>query len=171
MYKLSSIFSFFSSFFFKRGHTPTKEMWQIYAIFSIPTSLEAKNHVFSLPRAKMQAHDLALPIRCAYVTLTPRKGELYELYFLVRVAASLFYLGSNSGRWSGSEAPVLSVMGSTSSGSHWYSEGLTLWPQILSWLPRPTSMPDSLARLLISFYKFLPKLNWLVGVGVGVLTI
>lgn len=63
----------------------------------------------------MQAHDLALPIRCAYVMLTPRKGALYELYLLVREAADLFYLGSNSGRRSGSEVPVLSVVGSTPS--------------------------------------------------------
>lgn len=62
----------------------------------------------------------------------------------------------------GSVSWGLHPVGSTDIQRGWH----LLWPQILSWLPRP--MPDSLARLLISFYKFLLKLDWLVGWGIGV---
>lgn len=85
----------------------------MFAIFSVPIPSEAKKPRSQPPSGQDATRDLALPIRCAYATLNPRKGARYEVPFCEESSGAL-WLGQQ--HWPGggrSVGQAFTAMGAT----------------------------------------------------------
>lgn len=104
-------------FFFERGHTSAPPKYGRYLPY-FQSQLHWKPKITSLTSlGSGYGTWLGSANQMCLCDVDSKAGGPYEVYLLVRKAAEVICLGSTSGRGSGSEARVLSVLESTPVGS------------------------------------------------------